>query len=197
MLFRQLKENGVAIWPHTKSGGTQSLHETLYRGQCRCNHGASGQCLSILPKSLSLRIPPSNMTAPVSRSMTESGLRSQLTGTLPITHSYPFIRIQVLIPNLLLRDLFPGFYQQFRELNKAIGASGDGHLEYIYDNLMITEVPIFLFRDDFSVERCSPGKCKTQGGWHLCQHQHKMPQRRKGDVEPPCQCSPWSRNSKR
>ena len=46
VLFRQLKENGVAIWPHRKSGGTQSLHETLYRGQRRCNHGASGQCLS-------------------------------------------------------------------------------------------------------------------------------------------------------
>jgi len=37
------------------------------------------------------------------------------------------------------RDQFPGFYAQFRELNKAIGASGDGDLDYIYDNLMITE----------------------------------------------------------
>ena len=88
------------------------------------------------------------------------------------------------------REQFPGFYAQFRELNKAIGASGDGHLEYVYDNLMITEVPTFLFRDDFSVERCSPGKCKTQGGWHLCQHQHKMLEGRKGDVGPPCQCPP-------
>ena len=40
------------------------------------------------------------------------------------------------------REQFPGFYAQFRELNKAIGASGDGNLEYIYDNLMITEVNI-------------------------------------------------------
>ena len=43
---------------------------------------------------------------------------------------------------LPIREQFPGFYAQFRELNKAIGASGDGNLEYIYDNLMITEVAI-------------------------------------------------------
>ena len=43
---------------------------------------------------------------------------------------------------LPIREQFPGFYAQFRELNKAIGASGDGNLEYIYDNLMITEVTI-------------------------------------------------------
>ena len=90
VLFRQLKENGVAIWPHRKSGGTQSLHETLYWGQCRCNHGASGQCLSNLPKYLSHRTPPSTMKAPVSRSMTESGLSSQLRGSM--THSYAFIQ---------------------------------------------------------------------------------------------------------
>merc|ERR1719158_1979045 len=40
---------------------------------------------------------------------------------------------------IISRDQFPGFYLKFRELNKAIGASGDGNLEYIYDNLMITE----------------------------------------------------------
>ena len=50
--------------------------------------------------------------------------------------------IHKMIPHY--RDQFPGFYAQFRELNKAIGASGDGDLEYIYDNLMITEVPTFF-----------------------------------------------------
>ena len=50
--------------------------------------------------------------------------------------------MQILIFFSPIREQFPGFYAQFRELNKAIGASGDGNLEYIYDNLMITEVPI-------------------------------------------------------
>ena len=51
-------------------------------------------------------------------------------------------KIQILIFFPPIREQFPGFYAQFRELNKAIGASGDGNLEYIYDNLMITEVTI-------------------------------------------------------
>ena len=43
-----------------------------------------------------------------------------------------------------LRDQFPDFYVQFRAFSKAIGANGDGNLEYVYDNLMITEVPTFF-----------------------------------------------------
>ena len=50
VFIRQLNEDGVAIWPHRKSGGTQSLHETFHWGQCWCDHGASGQCLFNLPK---------------------------------------------------------------------------------------------------------------------------------------------------
>ena len=50
--------------------------------------------------------------------------------------------MQILMFFSPTKEQFPGSYAQFRELNKAIGASGDGNLEYIYDNLMITEVAI-------------------------------------------------------
>ena len=108
-------------------------------------------------KSVSSRIPPSNMRAPASRSMMESGRSSQLTGPIALRSSYALIRdaqIDPHIPNY--RDQFPGFYAQFRELNKAIGASGDGDLKYIYDNLMITEVLTFFDSSYFRDSGTSP-----------------------------------------
>ena len=73
VLRRQLNKNGKHIQPHCQQGGAQRLHEALHRGQCRLYHGALGLCKVQSPKIFFLRIPPSNMTAQVSRSMMEYG----------------------------------------------------------------------------------------------------------------------------
>ena len=99
LALRVLKENGAAIWPHRKSGGPWRLHETLHRGKCRGYHGASGQCLPPLPpKKILHRTLPFDMRAPANQSMTESGQRSQLTGTCSILSGvYKGTRVQAYI----------------------------------------------------------------------------------------------------
>ena len=145
LALRVLKENGAAIWPHRKSGGPWRLHETLHRGKCRGYHGASGQCLPSLPQKIK------NSQDPTFRYESTSQPKHDGVWTTFTINRYLFHIVRSLQgyqgPGIYLhfssgREQFPGFYAQFRELNKAIGASGDGDLEYIYDNLMITEVNI-------------------------------------------------------